>query len=104
MRLLSGGCSRVEYQRIRWLFAVVSCQYGALLGVPGTCGAVRKGFHLLAHCWVLRQQGPFSALARRGRGPVASGVPAPFGDHRPGEALFGSCPPVVCPGGDGVVV
>ena len=77
-RVLEGGISTDSVA-----FAVVSCQYGALLGCLERVGR-SWGVHLLAHCWVLRQQGPFSALARRGRGPVASGVPAPAGDHRPG--------------------
>ena len=43
MRLLSGGCSRVEYQRIRCLSLVVSMPVRCPLGVPGTCGRGRGG-------------------------------------------------------------
>jgi hypothetical protein len=62
MRLLSGGCSRVEYQRIGGPVWSVACEYGASsfsFGKRGGAGKARAGCGgcCLAHCWVLRQQG-----------------------------------------------
>jgi hypothetical protein len=62
MRLLSGGCSRVEYQRIGGPVRSVVCEYGASsfsFGKRGGAGKARAGCGgcCLAHCWVLRQQG-----------------------------------------------
>ena len=42
-----------------------------LRGVPGTCG-VDRGGHLLAHCWVLRQQDLILQRCERGTWLVSS--------------------------------
>jgi hypothetical protein len=60
MRLLSGGCSRVEYQRIGGPVWSVGCEYGAFFSSERGCGESAPagcGGCCLAHCWVLRQQG-----------------------------------------------
>lgn len=98
-RVLEGGISTDSVA-----FAVVSCQYGALLGVPGTCGAVRGGSSFGTLLGPEATGTLFSAQCVGERGPVASGVPAPAGDHCLRAGLSGLVRGHGLSGGDGVVV
>ena len=83
-RLFCGGCSWVEYQRIKlvWHGLYRLCPGASTAAcVPfwgcGLCGKLpgRGGVGLcLAHCWVLRQQDLFAAMQRGTSG--VSFVPA----------------------------